>query len=171
MTQQEQWDGGAVPDGLAAALGGNSLGNPAVVDQLLAGFVATVGQLGAQCLEHRLSGDELDAHIKDGCTKLGRAFSGFDERYVTTTWNTAALGGLQSKARALLAGERTRSGFDDNFDPALPVAGLFYLLARQALGALKDAAEGKGEPGANHPLPRTMRYLAGVLLGHPEAPQ
>ena len=163
----KQWDGDKVPDGLAQALGERSLSNPAVVGDLVGGFVQRVGELAGKCWDEEMTGPELDAAIKDLCLKLSRVFSGLDSRWTVTSWNTAQLGGLQSKARAMLASTKANYGADDNFDPEHPVAGLFYLLARQTLSAFKAAKRGEDD----HTLPETVRFVIALLLGHPEAPK
>ena len=63
----QQWDGDKVPDGLAQALGERSLSNPAVVGDLVGGFVQHVGELAGKCWDEEMTGPELDAAIKDLC--------------------------------------------------------------------------------------------------------
>jgi hypothetical protein len=155
------------PDSLAEALGDRSLGNPAVVSDLVGGFVTHVGQLAADCWDDKLTGEELDAQIRETCLNLGRTFQGEDPNWTATTWNTSSLGGLRSKARALLASTRVNFGQDDNFEPQVPVAGLFYTLAKQTLSAFKAASRGEED----HPLPQTLRFMISTLLGLPETPK
>lgn len=163
----KQWDGDKAPDGLAQALSERSLSNPDVVGDLVGGFVQHVGELAGKCWDGEMTGQELDAAIKDLCLKLSRVFSGLDSRWVANSWNTAQLGGLQSKARAMLASSKANHGFDDNFDETQPIAGVFYLLARQTLSAFKAAKQDLDD----HALPGTMQFVISMLLGHPEAPK
>lgn len=162
-----QWDGDKVPDGLADALSGNSLGDPAVVGALVAEFAEHVMAMLSACASGEIDNEALDAKIKDACLKMSMIFTGGDPEFLALEWNTATYAGLQTKARGMLAAARAHFGQDDNFDPAHPVAGLFHVLARQCISAYKSAEHGDGE----HPLPETMQFLIGTLLNLPEAPR
>lgn len=161
------WDGGAFPDGLAAALSDKSVSNPSVIDDLVGGFVQEVSDLADKRLSNEIDGQELDGRIKALCLKLGRIFSGKEPDWVANSWNTDTLCGLQSKSRAILASVKVNNDDDSNFEPSLPVAGLFFFLAKQTLSAVNAAYAG----AENHPLPDVMSYVATTLLGTPSLEQ
>ena len=162
-----QWDGDKVPDGLADAMSGKHLGDPAVVGALVAEFAEHIMAMLSACASGEFDNDALDAKIKNACLKMSVIFTGGDPAFSATEWNTAQYAGLQTKARGLLASARAHFGQDDNFDPSHPVAGLFHILARQCISAYKSAEHGDGE----HPLPETMQYVIGILLNLPEVPR
>jgi hypothetical protein len=157
------WDGSEAPDGLTSALSDRSLSNPVIVSDLVAGFVEHVRDLLISAHSQEIDNDQLVAGIKTASSNLGTVFAGLVPGWPATTWNTQEMGGLKSRAKALIASSSVNFGIDANFDESNPISGLFYLLSYQIVAAYR--AVYTGEESVD--LPSAMRYLSATLIGSP----
>lgn len=163
--EQKQWDGSKPPDGLAEALSGRSLGDPHVVTALVRDFAYEV--TGMCRRYHAGDLDDLEPALQAESRRLGAIFTGRTPGYQTTSYNTARLGGLRSRAGAFLMSLAAHDSGDYLFDTDDPVAGLFFCLAHQVAGAFIAAHSGEEE----HDLPQAMQHISGLLIGYPDAPR
>lgn len=164
--QHRQWDGGQHPDGLAEGLGENSLGNPEFVSELMAQFAGEIQAICKRGESGELDTAEVEREMQEASRRMSAIFTGKTKGYRVTTWNTARLGGLESKARGFLASLKVHYGHDYWFDNSDPVAGLFFSLAHQVVSAYMAARNGATE----HHLPNAMQRVIGMLMGYPDKP-
>ena len=159
----QQRDGGNAPDGLVASLGNNSLGNAKVVAELVGDFVAGIHALCGRVVGGEIAEDDLDMAMREESLKMADIFTGKVAGYHATTWLTASMGGLQTKARGFVSALKIH--YDQDFDvDGNPVAGLFYSLAHEAASAYVAAHSGESD----HSLPEAMQNVIGMLLGYPD---
>ncbi|RKT47503.1 hypothetical protein [Thiocapsa rosea] len=161
--RQQQWDGGNAPDGLVGALGNNSLGNATVVADLVGKFVSDIHALCGEVVSGEAAEDDIDAVMREESLKMADIFTGKVAGYQATTWLTAGMGGLKTKARGFVSAHEIHYDVDFDVD-GNPVAGLFYSLANEAANAYVAAHSGEGD----HSLPKAMQNVIGMLLGYPD---
>ena len=144
-------------DGLKLAvdgvLGGNYLGDPAVVDQLVRDFMSEV--FSARAAWHQSSDDAAaEQRVLHLCKQYGAVIMGEGSAHVAQPWNSPHR--LGAMLRVLV---------EDAADFASPGEAYFHFLAVQALNAAIALESGSGEDDVKRQMSEVVVDAVDVILG------